>query len=74
MAADKATVTGKTGPGLTVTSLVLNDVKGINFQFDSKVVSIYYGEPRKTFELDYDSTATVTFSITAGVSTVTIST
>jgi hypothetical protein len=70
-----ATVTAKVGPGLTATAMVLNDVHGIDFNFAAGTVAIRYGDPEKTQYFEYTDVATVTFTISAGVSTsVTIST
>ncbi len=70
-----ATVTGKTGPALTVTSLVLDNVKDIDFDFVHQVVRILWGlTPPKWFELDYVSTVTITLTVASGVTTATITT
>ena len=75
MASGTATVTGQTGPGATVTSLVLNQVRNILFDFENNMVHIYHlNEAGKTFKLSYQGIATVTFSISGSVTTVTIST
>jgi hypothetical protein len=73
--AGTATVTGKIGPDSALTAQVFSDVKGIDFQLDRQVIGIRYGSPEKTVYVEYANIATVTFTISAGVTTdVTIST
>lgn len=74
--ANTATVTSTTGPGLTATAVVLNDVSNIFFDFDARVVRITYsnGGPDITATFDYSAVLTVTFSISGTSTTVTIST
>ena len=64
------TITGKVGPGNTVTSLVLRDVKSINFQVANNTIQIVYGD--KTQQFDYNATATVTYTISGSAATITI--
>lgn len=67
------TVTGKTGPGNTVTAVALADVKEITFDIAKAVVRIKYGA-NKVFESDYAVTVTVTDTISGTVSTFAMST
>lgn len=57
-----ATVTGYTGPGATVTGLVLNNVHSIKFDFDKTMIRIEHGEPSNLFNLQYAPTTTVTLT------------
>lgn len=70
------TITGKLGPGNTVTSLVFNNVIDLDFQLDKSNLSVtYLGSQNmpKTQNFDIFATTTVTFTISAGAATVTIS-
>lgn len=69
-----ATVTGKTGPGGQLTAQLISDVKAIHFDFEHSMISIDTGDPVRTVHVAWTSIATVSFSITAGVAAVTIST
>lgn len=62
------TITGLTGPGQALTASVLQDVNGLDFQFDRKVVGVRYGSPERTTYIEYANIATVTFTI-SGVNT-----
>jgi len=66
------TITGKIGPGNTVTSLVLSGVTGIDFQIKNNVIAISIDDKVRFF--DYDDTATVTYTISGDAATITIST
>lgn len=68
-----ATVTGHTGPGGSVTALVLNPVHSIEFNFEDNMVYVEYGTPSKRFPMSYQGVGTVTFSISGGVTTITVS-
>jgi len=65
------TVTGKTGPAVAVTSLVLTGVTEILFQTAPKdMLFITANEGRKEFDLS--ATTTTTMTISSGVITLTI--
>lgn len=66
---DKVTITGRMGPGNTVTSLVLDDVEYLLFNLAAKILEVQYGEPEKTQQFDINSTTTITDSISGGVHT-----
>lgn len=68
-----ATITGKTGPGSTVTSLALADIRRIIFDIPRQVVRIEYGASG-VFETDYAVTVTVTDTISGVTSTFVMST
>lgn len=67
-----ATVTGKTGPAQTVTSLVLNNVTRLDIEtFPKSLVKIYHDKGMSEFDIQATTTFTVTPS--GGNLTVTIS-
>lgn len=64
MAVAKVTVTGKTGPGGSVSALVFNDVKSLVLDFDRQVVRVNKGDvtgPGQ--EVDMAQTITVTDTV-----------
>lgn len=69
------TVTGKTGPGLTETAIVYNNITDLDFNLGSNVLTITHGlvNSRKT-EVDLYSIATITYTVSAHVATVAVST
>lgn len=69
-----ATVTGKTGPGGQLTAQLVKEVNKITFDFEHSMISIDSGSPARTLKVAWTSIATVSFSITAGVAAITIST
>jgi hypothetical protein len=71
MATNTATITGKAGPGLTVTATVLNNVTDIDFNLVGYVLTITGSGYRQEFDLY--NTATVTYTISSKIATVTIS-
>lgn len=76
MAKKSATViiTGKIGPGNSVTSLVFNNVTGVNFQITNNTIDIEQADSAEKHTIfDYDATATVTYTISGNVATITIS-
>lgn len=67
------TITGKIGPGNTVTSLVFTNVTGVNFQIANNTIDIEQADSAERHSVfDYDATATVTYSISGNVATITI--
>ena len=69
-----ATITGKTGIGVTVTALVCADVTDIDFQLAANVIRVTWGTPSRVSFFDLDTIATVTYTIASHVATITIST
>jgi len=69
--ANTATVTGKSGPGLTATAIVLNNVTDLDFQQSRYVIQITGDGYRAEF--DAYNTATVTYTIASRNATVVIS-
>lgn len=68
-----ATITSKTGPAITVTSLALTDVRSFNFQVSpTSVLKVTFTDGRVT-DFDIAATATVTATISSGVMAVTVS-
>ena len=67
-----ATVTGKIGPGLTATAVVLPDVSEVRFNIGAQVLVVTSGGVQKTFDLY--TIATVTYSISSHNVTLTVST
>jgi len=69
------TITGKIGPGLTDTALVFQGVTGINFNIsDNTIEIIQAAKAEKHTFFDYDTIATVTYTISGDAATITIST
>lgn len=59
----QATVTGNTGPGNAVTSLVITGVRQINYRFADGAVDIYSDDlPGNVRTFQYSAMTTVTFS------------
>jgi len=67
------TVTSKTGPGLTVTSQVFNPIQGVNFRLAPKSVLEVVKGSGEIVSFDIAATTTITFTISAGVGTITLS-
>lgn len=72
MASANITVTAPVGPGKTVTALVISGAKSILFDVDREVFVIDDGVRKHTF--DYETIATVTYTISGETGTVTVST
>ena len=60
MAASSATVTGKAGPGDTVTALKLTAQRNVNFNIQNGVISV------DGVDIDISACTTVTCVVTAG--------
>jgi hypothetical protein len=71
----QVTVTGKTGPDRAVTAAVIPNVTGIEFLLNDKRLSIAteQGAGDNIKEFDLSLTTIVTFSVTAGNYTITVS-
>jgi hypothetical protein len=68
-----ATITGKTGPGLTVTAISLSDVRSFLFNLSPSSVlkvTLNGGEVR---DFDLGATTTITATISGGIMALTIS-
>lgn len=69
----QVTVTAKTGPGITVTGMVLNNVSAVNFRFADGIIDVVNTNPSgQVNSFQYSDIATVTISPSA--KTVVIST
>lgn len=70
------TITGTLGPNNAVTSMVFQRVKEVAFELAKAVIKIVYTPPNSTEEkiqyFDYAITATVTYTISGNVATITI--
>jgi hypothetical protein len=62
--ASQLTITGKTGPAVTVTSLILTGLKQFNLDMDRKV--LFTSSDAGLREFDVNATTTLTCTITAG--------
>ena len=68
------TITAPVGPGLTVTSLVFDDVQALHFNLtgpieERKELEVVYNDPdgnEKRQQFDIDATTTITDTITNG--------
>ncbi len=67
------TVTAPTGPGLTVTSLVLNSVRSLEYDFPGDMVYIKLADG-KVRDFDLNTIATITQTVSGNTHTVTITT
>jgi hypothetical protein len=76
VATNNLTITGKIGPGNTVTSLLFANVTDVDFQVARGVLQVSFltsgGQP-KTQSFDLAQSTTVTYSISGGVATITVS-
>lgn len=75
---NKITVTLPTGPGLTATAVVLDNIAGVNFRLraaggDKQVIEVQQENPNRIAEFDFDSAATVVYTISGQNSTITVS-
>lgn len=67
----QATITSKTGPGITVTSLVLTNLTKFNMDLAGKVLFTVSDQGQREF--DIAATTTLTCTIAAGVATIVVS-
>lgn len=72
MASGTATITGKIGPGKSVTSLRLTNVRSVLVDMEHEVYRIVCDQGNPSFS--FDDTATITWTISGSISTITIST
>ena len=69
-----ATITSKTGPGVTVTALVINNVTDFHVEtYPHSLLKVNSTDIAGTREFDIQATTTFTCTISAGVCTLTIS-
>lgn len=67
------TVTGSTGPGQAVTSQRFTDVVDLEVDFNRNVLKITRSGSGGIIYYDYSALSTVTWTISSGLSTVTVS-
>jgi len=67
------TVTGSTGPGLAVTLLKFTDVVDVDVDFNRNVLKVTRSGAGGITYYDYSALGTVTWTISAGVSTLVFS-
>lgn len=67
------TITSTTGPGQAVTALKQTNVNDIEFDFLHNIIKVMLTGSGGTQIFDYSAMNTVTFTITAGVTTISIS-
>lgn len=68
------TITSTTGPGQSVSSLKFTDVVDLELDFEHNIVKIRRSGSGSTQIYDYSAIATMTVTISAGVTTIVIST
>ena len=68
----QATVTSKTGPGITVTAQVFNPISRFDLQLGGKSV-LFITTDKGTKEFDIQATTTLACTIAAGVATLVVS-
>lgn len=73
MSVGNVTITADIGPGNSVTSLVLNDVRDLRFNFNQNRLQVIL-QNGKTRDFDFSTISTITHSISSAVDTITIST
>ena len=73
MSSGNLTITGITGPGESVTSKVISDVKSIEFNIAKNVIKVTYGDNYDIIYFEYANIATVTYTIASGVATIAVS-
>lgn len=66
------TYTGTTGPGMTLTTQVFNDVTEYTFKVDRKVLMITWGIPSQISHLSLLPGQTITHTLVGGNHTVTV--
>lgn len=67
------TVTSTTGPGLSLTSQLFNNVTNLNFDYLAGVLTITWNDPlqgSKKTAVSLSSITTVTYTISSGIATV----
>lgn len=73
MASGNLTITAPQGPGGSVSALVLNGIKQISFKMDKEVIEVVESGGRITY-FEYETIATVTYTISGEVATIAVST
>lgn len=68
------TITGQIGPGGSTTALKMTDVNDIEVDFLHNLIKIMRAGSNSTVVYAYDSTNTITWTISAGLTAIVIST
>lgn len=70
-----ATVTGKVGPGVTLTTVVFQNVKFFSIDTDNEVLDIVYnnGDGQRRTQVDIAADTTITCTVSGNTYTLTIS-
>lgn len=71
--AGTVTVTGKAGPGLTITAQVFSNVVSLSFDMTTNVITIVQSDPNRTLQISIEAAATITATKSGSTYTVTIS-
>ena len=78
MASGTATITAPLGPGLTVTSLVINDVTRVDVDLKTEVITVHSIFPAslkpKIEYFEFSTIATITWTVSGEESTIAFST
>ena len=73
MSSANVTITAPFGPGDAAVATVINGVRDIKFDIEQDVITITEANG-KVSTYQYDTIATITYTISSGVGTITIST
>lgn len=73
--AGTATITGKVGPGSTVTAQVYNNVKFFSIDTDNEILEIRFSDANgpRTIQVDIAADTTITCTVSGSTYTLTIS-
>ena len=78
MSSANTTITGQIGPGQTITSQLFPNTSSIKFDITANVIEVRWTPAGKATGqiayIEYSNIATVTYTISAGVATITVST
>jgi hypothetical protein len=74
MSTGNATVTSTYGPGRSAVATVISDVKSCNFDIERDVLRLTTGTNHVVQDFSYDALATITYTVSGGVATITVST
>jgi hypothetical protein len=67
------TITGKTGPDRAITAAVINDVQRVDFQLADNRLQVHRVSSQPVAEFDLKTVTAVTFAISGGNYTITVS-
>jgi len=69
----QATVTGKVGPGSTLTAGVFTNVVDVDFKLSQQLLTLTQSVPNRILDIDISAATTITMTVSSGVYTVTVS-